>query len=565
MVAYKNERPLRVIINFTHLLQMLHIHFLVYLLLTILPTLCVLPEDDSSCYHQCFHQPAEACPSPESMCRCRQLPNCKRAAVCCDVNKFTLTEGLGCGNINADGQVEALHIRNATLDALNLTQPVWRRLRYMTITNGQINSVVGEFAKHTIVSCLNLSSNGIRKFEQRSLVNLFNLSYLDLSYNNLSEVPRFKKEGIVTLGVSDNPSMLCSSLMDTLKRTEINFDNDNSTFCLSSPTNFQWFKTIDRLPLSQVIGLYELEENCLENCTCEPYRLEFVMDKPPIFSVAVNCSGIKLLSLPTHLPASTIYLNVTNNNITSLRELSDNSYQYLRHLYADNNQISSIQPLEGTKFMNNFDVLSLRNNKIKTFETYLLSNIKFYRTNNGRRINLGLNKLHCDCKTAKEFKRKRVKVVFKIVELVVAVVETLEHIYSKVIVIKQKWHVYARPHHMLQTEEEVLDIVEDDPSTSTREIARQSWLLTKLDHFPDYEEIQCEDMDVKITELDQTKLCQSQQDWTDYIYYIITAEVLLLGGLIAKVSYDYWVFKTAGYLPWPASKMPKLPCDWLCE
>ncbi|KAJ8975112.1 hypothetical protein NQ317_000080 [Molorchus minor] len=30
----------------------------------------------------------------------------------------------------------------------------------------------------------------------------------------------------------------------------------------------------------------------------------------------------------------------------------------------------------------------------------------------------------------------------------------------------------ARPHHMLQTEE-VLDIVEDDPSTSTREIARQ--------------------------------------------------------------------------------------------
>ncbi|KAJ8981188.1 hypothetical protein NQ317_014832 [Molorchus minor] len=37
-------------------------------------------------------------------------------------------------------------------------------------------------------------------------------------------------------------------------------------------------------------------------------------------------------------------------------------------------------------------------------------------------------------------------------------------------------HVYARPHHMLQTEEEVLDIVEDDPSTSTGEIARQKHL-----------------------------------------------------------------------------------------
>ncbi|KAJ8960677.1 hypothetical protein NQ317_012328 [Molorchus minor] len=45
-------------------------------------------------------------------------------------------------------------------------------------------------------------------------------------------------------------------------------------------------------------------------------------------------------------------------------------------------------------------------------------------------------------------------------------VETLEHIYSKVIVIKQKWHMcMPEPHHMLQTEEEVLDIVEDDPST----------------------------------------------------------------------------------------------------
>ncbi|KAJ8964255.1 hypothetical protein NQ317_004833 [Molorchus minor] len=39
--------------------------------------------------------------------------------------------------------------------------------------------------------------------------------------------------------------------------------------------------------------------------------------------------------------------------------------------------------------------------------------------------------------------------------------------------------MYARPHHMLQTEEEVLDIVEDDPSTSTREIARQ-WSYTNV-------------------------------------------------------------------------------------
>lgn len=71
--------------------------------------------------------------------------------------------------------------------------------------------------------------------------------------------------------------------------------------------------------------------------------------------------------------------------------------------------------------------------------------------------------------------------------------------------------------------------------------------------------------DVKIVDLNEAKLCQSQHDWTDYIYYLIAAEVFMLVALIMKVSYDYWIFKTAGYLPWPANKMPKLPCDWLCE
>lgn len=90
-------------------------------------------------------------------------------------------------------------------------------------------------------------------------------------------------------------------------------------------------------------------------------------------------------------------------------------------------------------------------------------------------------------------------------------------------------------------------------------------MYSKQKNIPDYDEIWCENLPQKVLELDQTKVCQYPKDWTDYIYYIIAAEVLLLLGLVCKVSYDYWVFKTAGYLPWPASKMPKLPCDWLCE
>lgn len=89
--------------------------------------------------------------------------------------------------------------------------------------------------------------------------------------------------------------------------------------------------------------------------------------------------------------------------------------------------------------------------------------------------------------------------------------------------------------------------------------------MARQSHIPDVDKIGCENMKQKVKDLSEVKLCQSQHDWTDYIYYLITLEILLLMAMITKVSYDYWVFKTAGYLPWPASKMPKLPCDWLCE
>lgn len=53
--------------------------------------------------------------------------------------------------------------------------------------------------------------------------------------------------------------------------------------------------------------------------------------------------------------------------ITSLDPVNeDPSYENLRELYADNNLITSILPLEGSKFINSFVALSLRNNKLKS-------------------------------------------------------------------------------------------------------------------------------------------------------------------------------------------------------
>lgn len=52
--------------------------------------------------------------------------------------------------------------------------------------------------------------------------------------------------------------------------------------------------------------------------------------------------------------------------IESLALLSDEScYKDIREFYANNNEITSILKLEGTKFIDNFAILNLRANKLK--------------------------------------------------------------------------------------------------------------------------------------------------------------------------------------------------------
>lgn len=60
-------------------------------------------------------------------------------------------------------------------------------------------------------------------------------------------------------------------------------------------------------------------------------------------------------------------------------------------------------------------------------------------------------------------------------------------------------------------------------------------------------------MQARILELKESQLCKSYHDWASYIDYVIVIEVILLVALIAKVSYDWYVFKNSGFLPYPAS------------
>lgn len=78
-------------------LQM-HLLYLAIQIVLVTSVSCLLPPDDNNCNAQCFHQPPEGCPPPEKTCRCRLVPNCQKAAICCNVNHFTLREGLACAS-----------------------------------------------------------------------------------------------------------------------------------------------------------------------------------------------------------------------------------------------------------------------------------------------------------------------------------------------------------------------------------------------------------------------------------------------------------------------------------
>lgn len=75
----------------------------------------------------------------------------------------------------------------------------------MTITEGNISRIAGKFSKYSKVHCLNLSSNHINDIDDGALTSMYNLTILDLSFNNLTKVPSTKNQisgSSITLDIS---------------------------------------------------------------------------------------------------------------------------------------------------------------------------------------------------------------------------------------------------------------------------------------------------------------------------------------------------------------------------
>ena len=71
-------------------------------------------------------------------------------------------------------------------------------------------------------------------------------------------------------------------------------------------------------------------------------------------------------------------------------------YKNVYDVILDDNVVSSIKDLEGSDWLLNFRVLSLRNNYLTQVPTYALDNA-LQRNRNAGIVNLGNNPWTCDC------------------------------------------------------------------------------------------------------------------------------------------------------------------------
>lgn len=477
------------------------------------PTLDLKPETTN----QCFYANRMLCLNKlnstvdrlyDEKCECFPHPTIPKSLICCNITDITKVTSCIADKIINETSWTNVHIYNATFTELNVSDKFWKLLDSLIITDGTIKNITSDFKKFSLLKCLNVSNNNLIDINERAFKELTHLGMLDISHNNLSVMPRITHhQNNLFIDIRGNSAMLCKSVLEAIDRVGYKFVAPDTTYCVANST-YSWFNTTETIPIRQLERVKQLQAECPSipghgNCTCESERMSYSSESHSletnhlIFTVKVDCSGLQLKELPKKLPANTLSLNVSNNFIKSLSEFNTNKeYSNILRLYADNNLISDITEIEGTNFIAQFQILFLKNNKLKAIPFYIIANT-LDRNPSGRTVHLGGNRLTCDCYAAKEVKK---------------------------------------------------------------------WLVERQVHIIDYDQIYCDNMpNQKLVDLSETKLCQSQHDWTDYIYFLIAAEVLMLMALIMKVSYDYWIFKTAGYLPWPANKMPKLPCDWLCE
>lgn len=142
----------------------------------------------------CFYAEASLCAQPfgnDSGCKeCMAHPTIANSLICCNVTD--IERSISCvQNPSPDDSSywTQIHIRNATLEELDISHKFWKRLDSFAITDGQVKRIVKEFPKFSSPKCVNVSGNSMLTITPRAFKDLTRLQVLDISNNNLSTMP----------------------------------------------------------------------------------------------------------------------------------------------------------------------------------------------------------------------------------------------------------------------------------------------------------------------------------------------------------------------------------------
>lgn len=239
----------------------------------------------------CFYATEDLCSLPRENDSCNECiphPTVPNSLVCCNVTD--IEKSISCVpypssmDNSSDSFWINLHIRNATIDELDIPHKYWKRLDSLVITDGHINRITKELPKFSSVQCINISNNHIVNINSRAFKDLVRLQVLDISKNNLSSMPTLNSIPTnLSLDIRGNDGMLCKSVLESLERGNIQFVDPNATYCLTNQT-FNWFNSTDVIPLSQLIRMKQLQSECpyipgKGNCTCDAETMTYEVDE----------------------------------------------------------------------------------------------------------------------------------------------------------------------------------------------------------------------------------------------------------------------------------------------
>lgn len=166
---------------------------------TSLPIVPVPPSTDKPC----FNANKDFCPSTSKTNECFPHPEIPTSLICCNVTDIKTLDSVAVpqgANLPNGTRWHHIHIINATLEELDLSNKHFKRLDSLSITDGNIKKITKHFTRISSMKCLNLTNNNIMEINTRALKDI-TLQELDLSFNNLSIMPNIAKNSQTNLTI----------------------------------------------------------------------------------------------------------------------------------------------------------------------------------------------------------------------------------------------------------------------------------------------------------------------------------------------------------------------------